>query len=161
MIPITSYSQVIPLYMQQELLENEDHGGGDEVVKKGHEPHYPLMTPPQEIVAYPPLAFLLNSFLIGLNYLKDCPLISLQSHMTTQLQKYFFDISKFVSEHAEDIKQKGKKYFISSGAHSKKILDETTMMKSQESMDELYFQYLQHILEFVLKCFQLIYSGTV
>lgn len=150
--------------MQQENLQNVDSSTQISDASNSTSPIDPnkktsanenLLTPPQELVAFPPLAFLLNIILIGLNHLKDCPLLSLESTLLQYLHKLFLNICEFLENHSNELNDKGKKYLMN-------LLKD--LIKSDQihenKMDQLYkLNIIEHVIQYSLICFHSIYSG--
>jgi hypothetical protein len=142
--------------MQQESVTAETSGESvGEVSHPKKAVEQQQLLPPQDLIAFPPLAYLLNILLIGLNHLKDCPLLSLQPLLTHRLREIMTDLCSFILLHAADIKETGKKYLISSSPASASVGTEMGDM----SMDQLYAKQMQRVVGYGLLCFQLIYSG--
>jgi hypothetical protein len=146
--------------MQQESvtaqMESED---SHHHKKSSGQQQQPLgMMPPQELIAFPPLAYLLNIFLIGLNHLKDCPLISLQPLLTHRLREIMTDLCSFILSHSNDIRERGKKYLISISSSAPSHHHPPTAVMEM-TMDQLYAKHMQSVIDYCLLCFQLIYSG--
>jgi len=67
-----SREQVIPLYLRQELNEADDQAAASPMpVRRSGQEDVPA---PTGLLAFPPLAYLLNAFLSGFNLLRECPI---------------------------------------------------------------------------------------
>lgn len=67
-----SREQVIPLYIRQELNEADDQAAASPMpVRRSGQEDVPA---PKGLLAFPPLAYMLNSLLAGLNLLRECPI---------------------------------------------------------------------------------------
>jgi hypothetical protein len=160
--------QVIPLFMQQDTSDPSAPSETPPVpveAKKQPSDLSLTMIPPQELIAFPPLAYLLNTILIGLNHLKDCPLLSLQAPLAIQLRDLFSDLCGFLCDHSLDIKEKGKKYFINRSddlTPTQRKHEEQEEQGEGEALDEIYStQMVQNVIQYSLLCFQLIYTGPL
>ena len=141
--------------MQQEVSTAHEESDDFHLLKKSSDqPQQSVMLPPQELIAFPPLAYLLNILLIGLNHLKDCPLISLQPLLTLRLREIMTDLCSFILNHSSDIKEKGKKYLISISSPQPLGPPEIEI-----GMDQLYAKQMRSVIEYCFLCFQFIYSG--
>ena len=65
--------QIIPLYLKQELNDADDKASASPmpVRRSGHDD----VPAPASLLAFPPLAYLLNSFLSVFNLLRECPIV--------------------------------------------------------------------------------------
>jgi hypothetical protein len=122
------------------------------------------MIPPQELIAFPPLAYLLNTLLIGLNHLKDCPLLSLQAPLVSQLRDLFSDLCGFLRDHSAEIRERGMKYFANrfgdEGTGAEATVGSRLTGAAEMNLDEIYSQQMvRNVVEHALLCFQLIYTG--
>lgn len=120
-----------------------------------------ILIPPQQLVAFPPLAFLLNIILIGLNNLKDCPLLSLEPILLKHLHQFFVTICKFLQTHSTQINENGKKYLMNSLKEPTKSENQQNQQQFENSkMDSLYKHHvIEDVIQYSLICFHSIYSG--
>eukprot|EP01041_Mallomonas_annulata_P000330 gene330-591_t len=65
---------------------------------------------PSALLAYPPLAFLLNAFLIGLNFVRDCPISRSRVAIFNSMEGCLVDICHFLVATSKDIRKLGNKY---------------------------------------------------
>lgn len=71
---------------------------------------------PSAIMAYPPLAYFLNSLLSGLNFLRECPMLCAQEALLSELTSVLLDSSSFFVGLSSDLSARGAKYLPQSGA---------------------------------------------
>ncbi|CAE7665433.1 unnamed protein product, partial [Symbiodinium microadriaticum] len=143
--------QVIPLYMHQDKVDPEMQDTPSKSPRGDRG-----TTPPAALMAYPALAYLLNSLLIGLNFLKDTPLIAAQERILAQLELVLEDVCKFVVSVSDDIRIIGKKYFSSSAE-----LAAAAGGSLPGCMDRVYANVISdELVVHALRCFQFIYHGV-
>lgn len=73
---------------------------------------------PRNLLMYPPLAYLLNSFMSCLNYVRDCPLAALKQVVLECIDTHCSDLAKFLVDVSPDMRLRGSKYLekLSSGS---------------------------------------------
>mmetsp|Transcript_10004 Transcript_10004/g.15110 ORF Transcript_10004/g.15110 Transcript_10004/m.15110 type:complete len:671 (+) Transcript_10004:72-2084(+) len=137
--------QVIPLYLRQDTEDSSasDNAGAD---SDSH-------PPPQGLIGFPPLAYLMNTHLVGLNFLRDCPLASVEGRVREALDLLLSDTCKFLVSVSDDIRRSGRKY-ISADSSSSGLL-------TADSMDRLYAEAItKDLIQHSLWCFQSVYTNV-
>lgn len=113
--------------------------------------------PPVALLAFPPLAYLLNTLLSGLNFLKDTPLVAVQDKILSHLEVILKDACHFLVSVSDDVRTKGKKYFSSSPD-----LIRAAGTLQPGCMDRVYATVINdELIMHALRCFQMIYFGDV
>eukprot|EP00600_Ochromonadales_sp_CCMP1393_P012291 CAMPEP_0175009724 /NCGR_PEP_ID=MMETSP0005-20121125/7710_1 /TAXON_ID=420556 /ORGANISM="Ochromonas sp., Strain CCMP1393" /LENGTH=916 /DNA_ID=CAMNT_0016265477 /DNA_START=11 /DNA_END=2761 /DNA_ORIENTATION=- len=135
----------------------------------------PLDIPsPQLLLRFPPLAYVLNSLLTAMNYLRECPLITTEQPAMKILFDHFHEIAVYLVEKAEDLRKIGKKYFSEGFLRELGSYKSTTEKKNAAAerssssgggdanrMDRLYAQVLAlEMVPHVMVCFDSIYSAN-
>lgn len=132
------------------------------------------------LLRFPPLAFLLNSFLSQINYLRECPIVTLEQPAADLLFAVFADVSAYIVEKKADIRRLGGKYFTggvggvlkdlpsqSTGHHRRRredALDSSAATadsgsSGEASMDQLYGRVVAlELMPHVLFCFDTIFN---
>jgi hypothetical protein len=145
--------QGIPLYLRQDQEEEEEGSGASFGASS---------SPSSGLMSYPPLAYLLNSFLIGVNFLRECPLLSLRDKLLSLLGKVFRDLCNFLVLSSDDIKLKGKKYIIDSSNDKTNGGDKTSSQHTlyEANMDRVYAsKIIDDVIPHCLDCFKMIFSS--
>jgi hypothetical protein len=138
--------QVIPLYLKQ------DSTSAEEITTPMKRMNDDVPAPPA-VMAYPPLAYLLNSILTGLNFLRECPLLSAVDVLLSDLVDVLLDACVYFVGLSSDIRTRGAKYIPVLGA--KRGLESSV---SVLSMDKQYASMLaQEVLPHALSCFDHIF----
>jgi hypothetical protein len=160
--------QVIPLYLRQDQEEEEGSGSGSGSGNvSGSDTLTASSTHPSPsssgLMSYPPLAYLLNSFLIGVNFLRECPLLSLRDQLLALFEQVFRDLCNFLVLSGDDIKMKGKKFILDSppakDRHGSKSSTQNTV-SYEENMDKVYAsKIMDEVIPHCLDCFKLIFSS--
>jgi len=142
--------QVIPLYLTQT---------GDDILPQtpsARSRNSDEVKAPLSLMAYPPLAYLLNAILSSLNYLRECPLAVVKSYVFAELSNVLLESCNYFLSLASEIKSKGTKYL--SGSTPK---DRSVSLQSNpigKDLDELYALALIHdLVPHVLVCFQYVF----
>jgi hypothetical protein len=153
--PITvnspSNQQVIPLYMYQDPSDSDVLDTSSKATRGGERG----TAPPAALMAFPPLAYLLNTLLTGLNFLKDTPLVAVQEKVLGHLEVVLKDVCHFLVSVSDDVRAKGKKYFSSS---ADLVRAAGTLYPS--CMDRVYATVISdELVMHSLRCFQMIYFG--
>jgi hypothetical protein len=140
--------QVIPLYLKQ------DQPTGDEITGSSRKQNDDVPAPPA-VMAYPPLAYFLNSILSGLNFLRECPMLSAKDALLAGLIAVLLDSCSFFVGLSSDIGARGMKYL----PHGGQARGSSGNEKSANlSMDKQYASMLaQELLPHVLVCFEHIF----
>lgn len=71
--------------------------------------------PPTQLLTLPPLAYLLNAYLTGLNFLRDCAIIDCYDMALETFEKNICEAFRFFVDMAPEIRQRGQKYTITDG----------------------------------------------
>jgi hypothetical protein len=66
---------------------------------------------PLVLMRYPPLAYLLNCLLSSLNYIRECPLVTVKEEVGAALQAAFEELSAYLVDRSTDVRELGSKYF--------------------------------------------------
>jgi hypothetical protein len=109
----------------------------------------------------------MNSFLVGMNFLRECPLLSLRDQLMSVLEEVFRDLCNFLVLSSDDIKQKGKKYISEVKTASKNgdmkaaaVASENNQLY-EENMDKVYAaKIIDDVIPHCLECFQIIFAPT-
>ena len=144
--------QVIPLYLTQT---------GEDILPQtpsARSRNSDDVKAPLSLMAYPPLAYLLNAILSSLNYLRECPLAIVKSYVFAELSNILLESCNYFLSLSSEIKSKGTKYL--SGSIQK---DRSVSMQSNpigKDLDELYALALKHdLVPHVLVCFQYVFPN--
>jgi hypothetical protein len=134
--------QVVPLYLSQEKA-----GGADSSLGGFGSPHKRSsddVPAPVPVMSFPPLAFLLNSLLAGLNFLRECPLLSAREAVLSHLKTALVAAAELMPLLAKDIRTKGGKYLQGQG----------------QGLDTMYARCLAcELIPHVLACFDHIFTA--
>lgn len=103
--------QVIPLYLRQDQPFGDDPGSSPALSKRINDD----VPAPANIMAYPPLAYFLNSILNGLNFLRECPMLSAKDALLGELVAVLIDSCSFFVGLSSDISVRGAKYLPQGG----------------------------------------------
>jgi len=140
--------QVIPLYLTQEkagddlLSQTPTRNRSSDDVKA-----------PITLMAYPPLAYLLNALLSSLNYLRECPLAIVKDIIFTELSNILVESCEYFLSLSSEIKIKGAKYL--SGNIQKK---ERGGNSEGKGLDTLYaLALIKDLIPHTLVCFQYVF----
>lgn len=163
---------MIPLFAQQDVasigagdvsLSNSTSGAGSSDNE--------LEIPPS-LMKFPPLAYLLNCILTCLNFIRECPLLTVRAPVLQALEQLFGDLSHYLVDKAVDVRTLGAKYqndVLSSvkkaggksgGGKTAAVAAETAAeVPIEKNMDVLYAQALAFdLFPHVLLCFESVYS---
>jgi hypothetical protein len=147
-----SAEQLMPLYAQHDWdltdLKSEIDGN--------------VLSYPQLLLRFPPLAYLTNGLLSTLNFLRDCPLATLYEPTLQELFRVASTLVSHISEHFVDLRQRGAKFFgegymsrikpaktnmYSSSLHSSAAVEVASVEKYDVLLSEaLCFDFLPHVL---------------
>lgn len=112
--------------------------------------------PPNILASFPPLAYFLNTLLIGLNFIRECPFTSLRDKLRHLLEQELMGMCLFVVSVHEDVRAKGKKYLTSLPSNT--ALEAVHPDPLDHRMDIIYVRCIvKYLLPHVLKCFQLVF----
>jgi UMP-CMP kinase len=139
---------------------------------------------PSAVMTYPPLAYLLNAILTGLNYLRECPLLTARGALLAELVTVLRDSCAFFVGLASDVRVRGARYIspidgvkqkdkmvkkpaattgtgagLQPGAGSEKNLN--SLLLEDQPMDKLYATAIaQDLVPHVLICFESVFPTT-
>jgi hypothetical protein len=137
--------QMMPLYLQQ------DSGNGNEESSATSS----QTSLSSALMSYPPLAYLMNSFLTGMNFLRDCPLLSLRDALLTLIEDIFRDLCHFLVMSSDGIRRKGHKF-----ANNESTSYQEVGTHSDERMDQVYaLKLIDEVIPYSLECFRLIFNA--
>jgi hypothetical protein len=103
-------------------------------------------------MAYPPLAYFLNSILNGLNFLRECPMLSAKDALLRELIGVLLDSCSFFVGLSSDISVRGAKYLPQGAGRG------TADKSGVPTMDKQYAVMLaQELVPHVLICFEHIF----
>ena len=178
--------QVVPLYLPQQLLSGLEisstsatavtsspstpqrvkGGAGDEVL------------PPDILLNYPPLAYLCNVLLTGINFLRDCPLKACRENSFRELGVALTSACQMLVDLREEVRTKGCKYLDRASLHRKGVTGNvestkdmshntdgeylnTTQSSEHTEEDTLDVQYakiaVHHLIPHILHCFEMVF----
>ena len=142
----------VPLYLRQDADDSHNKGGSENTAKPTGEMSSP------DLMSYPPLAYLLNSFLTGLNFLKGCPLLSLRDRLITQLEEIFGELCMYVVRKREFIATNGKKHMLASSSMSSDDPKGHTNEMCGKNMDKVYGALIvDEVITRCLDCMKVMY----
>jgi hypothetical protein len=143
----TSKEQIIPLFFNQEQTEENLTFTNGNKGNKNDEIPYPV-----SLMSYPPLAFLLNSILIGFNFVRECPINNIRDIVLSELSKYLIEAVDCFIKLSNDINKRGMKY-LSNKSNDAQI--------QSISMDILYSNsFMFDIIPHILCCYDQIYPSN-
>ena len=168
--------QMIPLYLRQDQVGAGDDavltgaaggasGGTSTTMSRGRANDD--VVAPAAAMTYPPLAYLLNALLTGLNFLRECPLLSAKEALHGELASVMRDCCSFLVGIAGDLRMRGSKYLPQSNIAVKnkgKGASDDTMSAAAAAtsslpMDKQYaLVYVQEVIPHVLVCFEHVYT---
>lgn len=115
---------------------------------------------PIYLLRYPPIAYLLNSHLSILNYVKDCPLKSIQNKVLLTIESFLNSTCRLILEKAPEIRAKGDKYL--GDAYQKKGEKAKTSSSTMTNTDRLDYLYVdaigRELIPHLLLCYECIYN---
>jgi len=65
---------------------------------------------PSGLLAFPPLAYLLNALLSGFNIIRECPLTRVREDVLKKLAIVLEESCKFLADISDDVRSRGAKY---------------------------------------------------
>ena len=107
-------STLVPLYAPSEGDDGSSAADGapnNTPSKKGIADE---VAPPMVLLAYPPIAFLLNAVLAIFNFIREVPINILQDSVLSHLDDFFMEMGEFIIENKLLLKNKSIKYLGSS-----------------------------------------------
>ena len=155
--------QAIPLFLRQDREEEkETEGGGEDSASRTT-----ASSSLSGLMSYPPLAYLLNSFLIGVNFLRDCPLLSLRDQLLLLFEQVLRDLCNFLVLSSDDLKTKGRKFILDSmsGTTGAKSTfsgqnQNSATVSYEENMDKVYAaQIMDEVIPHCFDCFKIIFTS--
>ena len=157
------------MYLRQDQAFGDDATSSSGASKRANDD----VPAPSAVMAYPPLAYFLNSILNGLNFLRECPMLSAKDALLGELIAVLIDSSSFFVGLSSDVCARGAKYLPQGGVQNKnkrrgsEIVNESgngNLHGEQEknisslSMDKQYAIMLaEELLPHVLLCFEHIF----
>lgn len=146
-------------------INNEDSNSSQEKSSSMSKKGYDEFSAPISILSYPPLSYLLNSLLAGLNLLRECPMTTARSILLSDLGAVFSEFVEYFIKISDEVLAKGSKYFgnrttsISIAINKKNATPNTS--SDSISLSKLYAAAIAHeILPHVLLCFDIIYKTS-
>ena len=145
---------MIPLYLKQDQASADDLGVSPALTRKLNDD----VPAPTAVMAYPPLAYFLNSILSGLNFLRECPMLSAKEALLSELVAVLLDSCVFFVELSSDIRVRGAKY-LPQEATGRAVATGVEKAGTVLSMDAQYASVLaQELIPHILVCFEHIYN---
>lgn len=145
---------MIPLYLKQDQASADDLGVSPALTRKLNDD----VPAPTAVMAYPPLAYFLNSILSGLNFLRECPMLSAKEALLSELVAVLLDSCVFFVELSSDIRVRGAKY-LPQEATGRAVATGVEKAGAILSMDAQYASVLaQELIPHILVCFEHIYN---
>ena len=124
-----SREQIVPLYVRQDHTSSLATASVGEAQKRGNKE----VVAPQALTEFPPLAFLLNSFLHALNLLRECPLASLRGEALLIVRGAMLAASETFVKEAAGLRERGGKYLAYGNME-----DKGAQEGNQRHLDEMY-----------------------
>ena len=106
---------MIPLYLKQDQSFGDDPTSSSAVSRRANDD----VPAPSAVMAYPPLAYFLNSILNGLNFLRECPMLSAKDALLGELISVLIDSCSFFVGLSSDVCVRGAKYLPQGGVQNK------------------------------------------
>ena len=137
-----SREEIIPLYLKQEDNINNEDTSSSVSTKKNNDD----VIAPVSLLAFPPLAYMLNSLLSGFNLIRECPIIRLRDEILDKMAKVLQECCVYIIQHSEGISTRGARY-----------------LKSDNDGEKMNKMYSDHILlvllPHILTCFEHIFPS--
>lgn len=120
---------------------------------------------PHLLMRFPPIAYLLNSLLTNLNYIRECPLVTTELPALAAVFAVFQNICAYLVQKSSEVRHAGEKYLGASKLDKKKTKTsgDTTnagAAEKKEPMDHLYAQAIAlELLPHVLLCIDTIFGA--
>lgn len=114
---VSHMEQVIPLFALQQQADSTtkakspNAADGTTFFGAGNGDNADELAAPLALMRYPPLAYLMNCLLSSLNYIRECPLVTVKSAVGEALQTVFEELSTYLVERSTDVRELGSKYF--------------------------------------------------
>lgn len=106
-----SREQVVPLYIQNDSSSNNMNSISNVNVGNSNRKSFEEIVAPSCVLCYPPLAFLLNALLSGLNFLRECPMATARGALLYELELVLLDFVRYFIDIADEMETKSSKYF--------------------------------------------------
>ena len=137
-----SREEVIPLYLKQQ----DDNISNDDTTSTPAKRSNDDVAAPSSLLAFPPLAFILNSLLTGFNLIRECPITRLRGEILDKLTAIVDECCVYIIQHSEGIGTRGAKYLKTDS--------------EGEKMNEMYSNHILKVLiPHVLSCFEHIFPS--
>jgi len=148
--------QVIPLYLTQDKSNVEDGLSQTPSRSRNNDD----IKAPLSLMAYPPIAYLLNAILSSFNYLRECPLAIAKDVIFNELTNILVESCDYFISLSSEIRTKGSKY-LSGNIYKDKVKAESSSGVGAiegKGLDVLYaLALIQDLIPHILICFQYIY----
>lgn len=111
---------------------------------------------------FPPIAYLLNSLLTHLNYIRECPLVTTEQPVIAAVFAVFQNVCAYLVQKSADVRQVGDKYLGSSKTDKRKTsaAGDSAGATKREPMDHLYAQAIAlELVPHVLLCIDTIFGA--
>lgn len=135
--------QIVPLFLLQDqaaAVGSDDKSASPAVSKRASDD----VPAPAAVMTYPPVAYLMNAILCGLNFLRECPIASAKEEVLGELGGLLMGLMSFFVSQAAEVRSKGTKYL--------------SKVAAEDSLDKQYTRaLLRDFLPHVLSCFDHIY----
>ena len=142
------------MYLKQDQASADDIGVSPALIRKLNDD----VPAPAAVMAYPPLAYFLNSILSGLNFLRECPMLSAKEAILAELVGVLLDSCVFFVELSSDISVRGAKYLPQESTGRAGAVG-AEKAGAVLSMDAQYASVLaQELIPHILVCFEHIYN---
>ena len=164
-----SREQIIPLYLRQDMNDADDQASASPLPmnRRAGQEDVPA---PSDLLAFPPLAYLLNALLSGFNMIRECPILRIRESILHSLVTVLEDSCKYLAKLSDEIRSKGAKYLSGNniGTDSKDAKKDANASNSKNikakqdssdmKLDLLYAQiFVSAFLPHVLSCFEHIF----
>ena len=110
--------QVVPLYLSQDPPASAADDSTLFASPAGSRKAPDEVVPPSLLMTYPPLAYMLNALLTGLNFLREVPLVTAREAVLLELSRALVEMCSFVVGMSREIRAKGLKYISGGGGSS-------------------------------------------
>lgn len=117
------------------------------------------------LMAYPPLAYLMNALLTGLNFLRDCPLLVLKDSTLSLLRTICHELCNFIVLHSDHIREKGKRFVLDTKSLNSTLTvsgKSASTVVYEENMDKVFAsKVVDNIIPHCLDCLKTVFgNGT-
>eukprot|EP01034_Spumella_vulgaris_P021669 gene21669-27710_t len=154
--------QLIPLYSDQAAHQSSSASITAPVMTADNE-----LSTPDSLMRFPPLAYLANSVVTTLNFLRECPLVTVKSCVLQEILNLSNELSVFIASKSTEICKAGTKYLSedqSKGAGGKSKVSSASSNLSAvaaPTMSVLYGQAVAlDLFPHLLLCLEAIYSPS-